>query len=94
MCGMYQGGEKKKEKTVPKTGKKKERPRAELITHFRLLKSERVRERAGVPIDTNIDLYACGEADRGRRNKSLFRIAEMNIYDRARAASAEKKTRL
>jgi len=28
-----------------------------------------------VPIDANIDLYACGEADHGRRGKSLFRIA-------------------
>lgn len=50
----------------------------------------------GIPIDANIDLYACGEADRGRRGKSLFRIAGMNIYDhmggRTRAALAGKKT--
>lgn len=67
-----------------KWGKKEEQPRAELITHFRLLKSERARGRTGlgVPIDANIDLYACGEADRGRGGKSLFRIAGMNIYDR------------
>lgn len=83
-----------------KRGKKKASARAELITHFRLLKSERVRGRTaglGVPIDANIDLYACGETDRGRRRgKSLFRIAGMNIYDRTggrtRSAGGEKDT--
>lgn len=82
-----------------KRGKKKASARAELITHFRLLKSERVRGRTaglGVSIDANIDLYACGETDRGRRGKSLFRIAGMNIYDRTggrtRSAGGGKDT--
>lgn len=37
----------------------------------------------GMPIDASIDLYACGEANRERRGKSLFRIAGMNIYEPA-----------
>lgn len=38
--------EKRKQDRVPKTGeKRKSGPRAELITHFRLLKSERARGR-------------------------------------------------
>lgn len=58
-----------------------------------------------MPIDANIDLYACGESTAGekqreregeRRSKSLFGIARMNIYDgtnahaRPRVADGEK----
>lgn len=84
---------KKKEKTrtVPKTGKKKERPRTELITHFRLLKSERAREKRGVGgADRCQYRFICVWRSRPReeeekcRGKSLFRIAGMNIYDSAR----------
>lgn len=52
ICVQYPGGakrerERKKRNGVQKREKKKEQPRSELITHFRLLKSERGLGRMG-----------------------------------------------
>lgn len=79
---LTQKKEWKKNGMVPKRGKG--RAAANRIDNPFPVVEKWAEMRAGlrVPIDANIDLYACGETDREKRSKSLFRIARMNIYDR------------
>lgn len=81
---------KKQDDGAENEGKRKDPRRTELITHFRLLKSER-DEVAGA--DGRQYRFICRPTARERRSKSLFRIARMNIYDRTSGRATRRRER-